>query len=93
MLTPSTVELVAPVVNLNGSSATSLIEDTRKAYNAAQALLTALSDMNPHGRDYQTAPAGTYERARQQHSLRIDAVNEIIEELGIVLNKIYKQRR
>lgn len=44
-----------PVVNLNGASRESLIEQHKAVVDAAETLLKALGSAFPHGRDYQTA--------------------------------------
>lgn len=54
--------LIIPVVNLNGTSRESLVEDHRKALDALKVAFDALSDIAPHGRDYQTTPPGPVTR-------------------------------
>jgi hypothetical protein len=75
-----------PRVNLNGSARRSLIEQRRKVCDALNDALQALGEAAPHGRDYQTAAAGSYELARalyeKRHSqlsdMRADIMNEAI---------------
>lgn len=48
MITP-----VVPIVNINGTSAESLVQQQRDIVHAAKALQRALAASSPHGRDYQ----------------------------------------
>ena len=53
MKTPS---LLAPIVNLNGSSRADLLEQYRAVAHAAHDLREAMSACTPHGRDYPMSP-------------------------------------
>lgn len=46
--------MIYPQVNINGTSAEELIAQQVAVINAADALLSALRQAMPHGRDYQT---------------------------------------
>lgn len=54
-----------PIVNLNGATRESLISQYVAVRDAADALLKALGEAFPHGRDYQTAHPGTWEGDRK----------------------------
>ncbi len=57
-------DLIAPVVNMNGTSH----EELMLQYNAALTFLqNARANLpRPHGRDYQTMPDGSYRAAERQ---------------------------
>jgi len=70
-----------PYVNNNGNTARSLIDERLAAKNAVIAARKALLEMSPHGRNYQTAPAGAFEAARKRHDAQVDALTEIADAL------------
>ena len=79
--------ITLPYVNLNGTSSDSLMEQARAVRDAANALAVALAAAAPHGRDYQTAPAGTYDKARDEWVARYKAVNAIsVEYMDIMIH-------
>ena len=70
-----------PVVNLNGTSRESLLEQRWAAMDAISTALIALSECSPNGRDYQTAAKGEFEVARNLHSERFAFLDRLINEL------------
>ena len=72
------------MVNLNGSSAKSLLEENREAWRALETAREALTKAMPNGRDYQTAPEGAYQAARAQHIARIESVVNIQLDLDTI---------
>lgn len=87
----------APVINLNGTSAQDLIDEYREAYSAIRKAYEVLQRVTVHGRDFQTAPAGTYEKARAEHHARLaklqEVENELIELSRLVLLQVEARRR
>lgn len=69
-----------PQINLNGSDA---IDLAVQYHDAARSLEVACLKMSsiPHGRDYQTLPAGSYEKAREEMHHRVKAISVIMNEL------------
>jgi hypothetical protein len=59
------MDYVRPIVNLNGTSRESLIQQAFDVSGAAEALIQALGRAAPHGRDYQTVGNKAYERDRE----------------------------
>lgn len=55
-----------PFVNINGTSREALVKQASDVIDAAKALLDALGQACPHGRDYQTAPVGSCNLDRRQ---------------------------
>jgi hypothetical protein len=72
------------VVNINGESADSLINQYQQIAEAAQNLIMALMKARPHGRDYQTYVDDTalrHDRNRHDELLRaVDDVNSYAQE-------------
>lgn len=58
-----TTALKTPVININGTSADDLIAAHRAAHESTLFALQAWRDIYPHGRDYQTQPAGALQEA------------------------------
>jgi hypothetical protein len=86
-------EIVAPVVNLNGSSKASLLEAFWNAHSALVAAQGAFASIAPHGRDFQTAPQGTFERARLQWALRATELTNLTNDVQRMIVEIDGQGR
>lgn len=75
-----------PQINLNGTHPESL---ARQYYHARTALLDArslLTAAGPHGRDYQTLPAGAWTLAVEEHIVRVAALDTVIRDLEILVD-------
>jgi hypothetical protein len=70
-----------PIVNNNGTAKADLLTDRLIARDAIREALNALSACKPHARDYQTAPAGTYEQARELYAERFAFLDRLHNEL------------
>ena len=70
-----------PIVNLNGATKESLVEARLTARVAVQEAMKALSECSPNGRDYQTAPRGEYEIARNRYVERFAYLARLANEL------------
>jgi len=77
---PYIPNVVAPQCNINGTAREVLIDDRLAATGALQTALDALHAMAPNGRDYQIRPDEMGE-AIQQHCRRLEAVNQVLDEL------------
>ncbi len=78
--------MVAPKININGTSAQELIENHLEARDAVEAAITALRKANPHPRDYQGEP-DSYKFAREAYHARLGALQELVSDLyGIAIN-------
>jgi predicted AlkP superfamily pyrophosphatase or phosphodiesterase len=84
--------VVAPVININGTSERELLNQLQNASRAILEAYHALQEAAPHGRDYQTAPVGTYGQAREQHSIWLGQLDDIRQALGEIANQIYAQK-
>ena len=85
------IMIQAPQVNLNGTSKESLMEQVRNAADACYNLQAQLADMRPHGRDYQTAPEGAYQRARSEHDAREAKVQSVLDDLHAIYQQLMMQ--
>lgn len=81
-------EITFPQVNLNGTDADSLIAQQVGVMNAARELMDAMRQASPHGRDYQTLPAGTWEKARAEQFRQFEAVEEIFKRAETIALKV-----
>jgi len=88
-----TIFPVSPIVNMNGTSQEVLLEQVMAAKEAVAIAMKALAEATPHGRDYQTAPAGAYAVARGQHNARMNKLSDVYEDLETIALDVYKQRR
>ena len=66
-----------PYVNLNGDTRETLVEDRLTTIKAIQVAIECLGAQYPHGRNYQTAPAGAYEAARKLHEEQMDMLRKL----------------
>ncbi len=66
-------QLIRPNVNINGTSRADLVTQRRAVNEAALALIEALKQMTPNGRDYPGDPDGA-QRDRGIHYARIAAI-------------------
>lgn len=73
--------MMKPILNLNGTSAAALIEARMNAREAVLALMAALGDVAPHGRDYIGHP-DAFKRDQEIHVERIRFLDRLYNELG-----------
>jgi hypothetical protein len=62
-------DIIAPIVNMNGTSGRQLLEDACSALEAIRAAQDALSAVAPHGRDYIHTDSATYANAHVTYAL------------------------
>jgi len=63
-----------PIINLNGDNAKTLLEGNMEVVKALGALLEAMREVGPHGRNYQLNPDGDYDAARKQYRLHCEQI-------------------
>ena len=95
MTAPNRTEtgLTAPLLNLNGAAGKSLVEAYSTAAHAVQAAMKLLQQTTPHGRDFQTAPAGEYQKALSEHTNRYLALERVYNELYALARNVDAQVR
>jgi hypothetical protein len=69
---------IAPVPNINGSSASSLADQMMEISNALDAVVTLMARWQPHGRDYQIG--GDYQADREEFLRRLGLVSAIAQQ-------------
>ncbi len=82
----------APVINLNGTSANSLVEEYKTASHALREAINAVQNITVHGRDYQTAPEGCYQKARSEQTARLQKLETVLEEIESLHQQVYEQQ-
>lgn len=85
------MNITSPTINLNGTSGQNLLDQATNAGDSLREAFRALQDMCPNGRDYQTAPAGTFERARSEHNSRMSRLDDISKEIEEIALQIHGQ--
>lgn len=83
--------LIAPVVNLNGTSRDALVDQHVAAALSLEKALAALIETAPHPRDFQTVKQEQYRQARAQYEDRVRRLHEIIKEVESIGTQIYEQ--
>lgn len=87
----ASVPPVSPLINLNGTDGDSLLAAVGTAIAGLNHALTDLQMAAPHGRDYQTAPVGTWEAARAQHDSRVARIKAVADELCAIAANVAGQ--
>lgn len=85
-------ELIAPVINLNGTSAEELIEQHATAREAVLAAMKAMQARGPNGRDYQTAPTGALRIALHQHNVWMSQLDDMAMAMLEIASQIQDQQ-
>lgn len=80
-----------PTINLNGTDAKDLLQQNVDVLTALEALREAMAKAAPHGRDYQTMPDGSYERAHVERSLIWKRFIEINDHFADIATNIQGQ--
>lgn len=86
-------DITAPVMNLNGSSATALLAQHLAALEALRTAAKAMHETFPHGRDFQTAPPNTYKRAAGQARERCLTIERLIMDYEALAEAISNQQQ
>jgi len=84
--------LQAPVINLNGTSAESLVTEYREASRTLRAAIKAVENITVHGRDYQTVARGLYLTARSEQEARLIKLQEVLGEIESLHEQVYEQQ-
>lgn len=81
------MELVIPIVHLNGTSRESLIDNLSEVYNALEDVRGKLKQAAPNGRDYYPDP-GRMDLAVAQHRRRLSAIDALQNEIEAEMEAI-----
>jgi hypothetical protein len=74
------MNLVLPIIHLNGSSKQALVEQRVACAQALRNAGDALAAMSPNGRDYYPQPR-LMEQAAAQHRRRAETLNALLTEI------------
>lgn len=85
------ISLQGPVPNINGTSKDELIRQQKAVVKAARALVEALREAAPNGRDYQTVEAERFDAARDQWTARMNAAERILKEAELLHHGLHYQ--
>jgi len=80
-----------PIVNINGDSVETLLEQHHAVYKQALLLREALSKATPHGRNYQTQPIGACSKALDEWIGLMDQAYTIQLWADTTLNDLMRQ--
>jgi hypothetical protein len=80
-----------PRVNLNGTTADSLAGQYHACTVALTAAMAAMLHACPHGRDYQTLPAGAHLNAMNEHQERLERLHAIRADMENMLQSVLDQ--
>jgi hypothetical protein len=91
----SEIKVEVPVININGSSPKTMVDDILTALKALNAAADAVVQTAPHPRDWQTVKDGDalFRVARDQHHARLYRLGVTHAELEAVGIAIQEQQR
>jgi hypothetical protein len=80
-----------PTINLNGSDPKELLKSLKEAYRAIRKVQESFQATAPHGRDYQTAEPGAFQKARSEWGAHQDALRASADYLIDVAEQVQDQ--
>jgi hypothetical protein len=83
---------IKPTVHLNGTSADALIEQYTNAHRAVEAAIMMVAENGPNARDYYPHGDLAWTSAASQHSVRLQALRRIANELRELAEYVYDQK-
>lgn len=95
MSTRKPVAVITPTVHLNGTDAQELAEQALGVLNALRETYEAMRRATPHARDYYVQDNGDAAilNAHNEHSLRLKAINELMDVYTSELIQLHQQTR
>lgn len=85
-------DIITPLVHLNGTSAESLYNGYRAAWDALQAAVLATAATAPNARDYYCQSDRAYTMARAEHDKRMSALSTVLEQLALLSTDVMEQQ-
>jgi len=86
------IEVITPIIHLNGDRRETLLENLENAYRAVDFALDKLRQCAPNGRNYYPAP-GRMQLAEAQHRERMLHLQSVRDSLGSEAIKITEEAR
>lgn len=84
-------DLKYPTIHMNGTSGDELFAQNMNALVALRAAYEALLKATPNGRDYYVQSPGAITRAVDQHGARLRRLQDVIAEVGMIVEEINTQ--
>ncbi len=84
--------VVTPIIHLNGDRKETLVTNLENAYKALRKACLALMQSAPNGRNFYPEP-GRYERAYEQHTIRMQHLQEVLDSLSAEVNQIEEETK
>jgi len=81
-------KITVPVVHLNGSGRSALMEQYHRAYMAIQEAIASLQDSMPHGRDYYPLGPDAHHQAYMEQQARIQALRAVQDEIDVIYESL-----
>jgi hypothetical protein len=81
-------DIQLPLVHLNGTRASDLIDANLKAANAIREAISAIQRAYPNARDYYPLGNDASARAMREHESRIARLNEVRAELMAIVEHV-----
>lgn len=83
--------MIAPLVHLNGTAASVLVEQHAAIVAALRASLEALRAGAPNARDFYPQGEDAIRQARKEHAARVEAVTNVLAEVEAILDNVVEQ--
>ena len=81
--------MIFPTIHMNGTSAESLVDQNRAAWNALRSAVEALDAAAPNGRDYYPQGDHAIGEAMREHTERVKPLLKAMRELDAIAEHIY----
>ena len=87
------IQIAAPTVHMNGTSAERLIEDYQAAASVVETAFNALCAAAPNARDYYVEGPEAFGQAQREHEARAAALRKVFLELEALVLDVDSQRQ
>jgi len=85
------IEVIIPLVHLNGTSGNDLYAELYESLQAIDAAIDALRRGAPNARDYYPLGSSIFEKAKAGHFYRIERLTDVRAELQVILEGLADQ--
>jgi len=89
----TTSHTINPIVNINGDSIVTLFNQQQAIREAWEALMQALREAHPHGRNFQCNPKGDYEAAVVEMNRRMQLLCDLRVAFDDDIKHLFDQER
>lgn len=85
--------LSVPSIHLNGTSGATLRREYIAAHNAVNDAYEALTQVTVHGRDYYVQGDGAFQKAREEHLVRLRKLSDVRDELAAIMEALHQNHQ